>query len=332
MRGGVLITGASGFIGLALARRLRAEGHPVWAFIRLRPEGDKPLAELRAIGAEVIFGDAGDEAALASAMAGVSVIFHMVGQLQVAGLADALYVHTHVEGTRALLRAAAAAAPAAPIVYASTTGVLGPTGPTPLSEDAPLRPGTIYERSKAAGETLARELADELGLRLVVARPGLVYGPGDLHLLGWFRAIKRGLYRVVGRGDNPLHPIYIDELVEGLIRCAGAPAGRVYHLVDPAPTPIAELAAAIARALGGELPRLHLPARLAWLAGAALEAIPGLPADKLPLTRARVEFMTARRAYCGCRARDELGFVPRIGLDEGMRRAVAWYRQERLLT
>lgn len=331
MRGRVLITGASGFIGLALARRLRADGCPVRAFVRPRPESDRALGELRAIGAEVVFGDAGDEAALADAMAGAGAIFHMVGQLQVAGLSDELYARTHIEGTRALLRAAAASAPAAPIVYASTTGVLGPTGPAPLDEDAPLRPGTIYERTKAAGETLARELAGELGLRLVIARPGLVYGPGDLHLLGWFRAIERGLYRVVGRGDNPLHPIYIDELVEGVIRCAGGPAGRVYHLVDPAPAPIAELAAAIARALGRRLPRLHIPAGLAWLAGATLEAIPGLPADRLPLTRARVEFMLARRAYCGCRARDELGFVPRVGLDEGMRRAVAWYRQEGLL-
>lgn len=328
---GVLITGASGFIGLALARRLRAEGRAVRAFVRPRPTDDPALAELRALGAEVVFGDAADAAALAPAMAGADAIFHMVGQLQVAGLPDALYARTHVEGTRALLRAAAAAAPAAPIVYASTTGVLGPTGPAPLSEEAPLRPGTIYERTKAAGETLARALAAELGLRLVVARPGLVYGPGDLHLLGWFRAIDRGLYRVVGRGDNPLHPIYIDELVEGVLRCASAPAGRVYHLVDPAPVPIAELAAAIARALGRRLPRLRIPAGLARLGGAALEAIPGLPAEKLPLTRGRVEFMLARRAYCGCRARDELGFAPRVGLDEGLRRAVAWYRQERLL-
>jgi nucleoside-diphosphate-sugar epimerase len=331
MRGHLLITGASGFIGLALARRLRADGRPVRAFVRPRAAGDPALTELRALGAEVIFGDAADEAALAPAMAGASAIFHMVGQLQVAGLSDELYARTHVAGTRALLRASAAAAPDAAIVYASTTGVLGPTGPTPLDEDAPLRPGTIYERTKAAGETLARELAAELGLRLVVARPGLVYGPGDMHLLSWFRAIERGLYRVVGRGDNPLHPIYIDELVEGLLRCAAAPAGRVYHLVDPEPVPIAQLAAAIARALGRRPPQLRIPARLAWLAGAALEAIPGLPADKLPLTRSRVEFMLARRAYCGCRARDELGFVPRIGLDEGMRRAVAWYRQERLL-
>lgn len=331
MRGSVLITGASGFIGLALARRLRADGRPVRAFIRPRPADDPALAELRALGAEVVFGDAADAAALAAAMAGAGSIFHMVGQLQVAGRSDALYERAHVEGSRALLRAAAAAAPTAPIVYASTTGVLGPTGPAPLDEEAPLRPGTIYERTKAAGETLARQLGAELGLRLVVARPGLVYGPGDLHLLGWFRAIDRGLYRVVGRGDNPLHPIYIDELVEGLIRCAAAPAGRVYHLVDPAPAPIAELAAAIARALGRRLPRLRIPAGLAWLAGAALEAVPGLPAERLPLTRSRVEFMLARRAYCGCRARDELSFVPRVGLDEGMRRAVAWYRRGRLL-
>jgi nucleoside-diphosphate-sugar epimerase len=328
----ILITGATGFIGLALARRLRGDGQAVRALVRPRPSDDPALCELQALGAEVITGDLGDPQALSAALSGVALVFHSVGQLQIAGLPDALYEQTHVAGTRALLEAVAAQAPAAQVVYLSTTGVLGPTGPTPHGEDAPLRPETIYERTKAQGETLALELARQHRIWLVVARPALVYGPGDLHLLGWFRAIERGVYRVIGRGDSLLHPIYIDDLVEGLLRCAKAPAsGQIYNLVGEAPVSIAVLATAIAAAQGRRLPWGRIPAGLAWLAGALLEAIPGLPPERLPLTKGRVAFMTASRAYNGQRARDELGFVPQTGLDEGMRQAVAWYRNKQLL-
>jgi nucleoside-diphosphate-sugar epimerase len=76
--------------------------------------------------------------------------------------------------------------------------------------------------------------------------------------------------------------------------------------------------------------RSHLRS-LANTLAAALEAIPGLPPARLPLTRSRVAFMTESRAYCGCRAREELGFVARVGLEDGLRRTVAWYRVEGLL-
>jgi nucleoside-diphosphate-sugar epimerase len=331
MRQPILITGASGFIGLALAHRCSSDG-PIRVLLRPRPAHDPALLELQQLGAEVIFGDIGDPATLAQALQGIRLVYHCVGQLQIAGLPDEVYGHTHVEGTRNLLAALAEHAPEARLVYLSTTGVLGVTGTSPLDESAPLRPETIYERTKAAGETLALQLASAYGLWISIARPALVYGPGDLHLLNWFRSIQRGLYRVVGRGDNTLHPIFIDDLVDGLLRCAEAPtSGRIYNLVGEEPVPIKQLARVIAEALGRKLPWGHIPARPAWLVGALLEAIPGLPAAKLPLTRGRVAFMTASRAYCGCRARNELSFMPRTGLREGMHKTVQWYREHNLL-
>ena len=194
-----------------------------------------------------------------------------------------------------------------------------------------MRPATVYERTKAEGERVALSIAERHGLPLNVARPALVYGPGDRHLAGWFRAIRAGYYRVVGGGDSLLHPIYVDDLVEGLLRCADAPARRVYHLVGERPVPIRELAASIALALGRRLPRGRIPKRAALAVAALLEAVPGVPRDRLPLTRSRVAFMTEDRAYCGCRARRELGFEPRVGLADGLRRTVAWYREEGLL-
>lgn len=330
----IFLTGATGFLGQALARALRARGSEVRALVRPRthPAGYASARALRELGVEIVPGDVLVPSTWRSALDGVSQVFHLAGRLLAPGVVDAEYEQLHIDGTRNLLEACARAGSLRAIVHCSTTGVLGPTGEAPAREDAPLRPDTVYERTKAEGERLALALAAEHGLPLAVARPALVYGPGDLHLLGWFRTIQRGYYRVVGSGASLLHPIYIDDLVEGMLRCAApSAAGRVYHLVGERAVPIGELAAGIAAALGRRLPRGRIPLGAALGAAALLEAIPGLPPERLPLTRERVRFMTQSRAYCGERARRELGFAPRTDLETGLRNTVTWYRSEGLL-
>jgi nucleoside-diphosphate-sugar epimerase len=91
-----------------------------------------------------------------------------------------------------------------------------------------------------------------------------------------------------------------------------------------------ELSDAIGTAVGRAVPRTHLPVWLAYAAGAAFEALP-VPRKALPLTRTRVRFMLQNREYDATRAREELGFLPRVALADGLARAVAWYRNEGLL-
>jgi nucleoside-diphosphate-sugar epimerase len=331
----VLITGGTGFIGQHLAHTLRKRGYAVRVLVRRAhgEAGNTARHALDAAGAEIVTGNLHSLAEVRAALRGVDSVFHLAGQLLTPGVADQVYEQLHVEGTQVLLTACSETSTIQRIVHCSTTGVLGPTGAVPADEDAPQRPSNIYERTKAAGEQLALELARRYGLPLVVTRPALVYGPGDLHLLGWFRVIQRGVYRVVGQGDNLLHPIYIDDLVDGLLRCADLPAaiGRVYNLVGERALPIRELATAIAAAVGRSLPRRRLPLALALAIAALLEALPGIAPTRLPLTRSRIAFMTESRAYCGARARQELGFVPQVSLATGLARAVAWYRGEGLL-
>jgi nucleoside-diphosphate-sugar epimerase len=218
--------------------------------------------------------------------------------------------------------------------------VHGPTGPAPAREDDTGHPQNAYETTKADAERAAIVVANRASMPLIIARPGLVYGPGDRHLLGWFRSIRAGYYRVIGAGENKLHPIYIDDTVRALQLCADAagllcaaaerPAGRAYHLVGSRAVTMRELSDAIGTAVGRVVPRTHLPAWLAYAAGAAFEALP-VPRKVLPLTRSRVRFMLQNREYDGTRAREELGFVPSVNLADGLSRAVAWYRRERLL-
>ena len=324
----VLVTGGTGFIGRHLVAALRARGTPVRALIR-RPEGADPIV---ALGAEPILGDLLDATTIREAMSGVRAVFHLAGRLFSPGEPSREYERLHVGATTALLRESVAVGGLDFFLLCSTTGVHGPTGTTPAREDDSGHPDNAYELTKARAERVATELAEGAGLRVVIARPGLVYGPGDLHLLGWFRAIRAGYYRVIGPGENRIHPIYIDDVVRALLLSASAASSgcRTYQLVGSRSVTMTELSEKIGVAVGRPVPKTHLPTPLAYAVGAALEALP-LPRRVLPLTRSRVRFMTQNRVYDGSRAFRELGFTPEVELEEGLSRTVAWYRERDLL-
>lgn len=333
----ILVTGGTGFLGQRLVSHLLAQGERVRILARPLADGrdrrSRILQGFAGQGAELAWGDLTDLPAVRRAVQGVSQVFHLAGRLFVWGAAHHEYVRVHVHGTRSLLRACAENGPLQAVVHCSSTGVLGPTGLQPLDEMADLRPSNIYEATKAEGEQLALRLGQEYGLPVVAARPGLAYGPGDLHLLGWYRLIQRGLFRVVGRGDNLVHPIYVDDLVRGLLLCAARPhaAGRVYHLVGEQPVSMRGMADEIAQAVARPLGPGWLPYPVAYGAAALLDLLPGLPREARLLTRSRVRFMTQNRVYSGERARQELGFIPQVDLKTGLRHTVDWYRSEGLL-
>jgi len=160
-----------------------------------------------------------------------------------------------------------------------------------------------------------------------VARPGLVYGPGDLHLLGFFVAIKKGLFHVIDDGKALLHSVYIDDLLAALLLCDEQPqaVGRSYNIAGERPVTVRELATAIAHALDRELPAGSIPLWLANLASDIFALMPGLKGEHAPLTRSRVKFLTHSRIYDISRAKSELGYTPRVELEEGMKLTAAWY-------
>ena len=324
----ILITGGTGFIGRRVVEVLRAQGARVRVVVRRRDAA----AAVAAAGGEPILGDLLDPAVAARAVSGVRAVYHLAGRLFCPGEPARVYERLHVGATLALVRAAIAQGDLDFFVLCSTTGVHGATGGRRAREDDPGHPENAYERTKARAEQLASLVARQGGLNLVIARPGLVYGPGDRHLLGWFRSIRGGYYRVIGSGHNALHPIYIDDLVRALLLTGSAANStcRAYHLVGSQPVTMQALSDAIGKAVGRQVPRTHLPRPLAFAMGAVLEALP-VPRRALPLTRSRVRFMTESRAYDGSRARQELGFIPTVELEDGLARTVAWYRDNGLL-
>ncbi|HEY1352523.1 MAG TPA: NAD-dependent epimerase/dehydratase family protein [Ktedonobacteraceae bacterium] len=324
----VLVTGATGFLGSALTLELLRRGTQVRVLVR----DEQRARALFGQAVELIAGEITNPYSLGRAAEGVEVIYHLAGRLYHPGRPAELYYRTHVEGTRVLLACCQQQnrGRLRRLVYCSTTGVYGVTGATPACENTLCAPTNPYEQSKLAGEQLVREACEQDGLPVCIARPGLVYGPGDLHLLGLFSAIKRGVFRVIGGGRTLLHPIYIDDLTRALLLCAQHPraSARCYNLAGEHPVSVRALAANIARTLDRSLPAGSLPLWLAHLAADLCSLLPGLRGEGAPLTHSRVAFLTHSRIYDTRRARSELGFEPSLSLAEGLRRTTRWYREQ----
>ena len=328
----VLVTGATGFTGGHLATALARRGYDVRALVRPKSLEKFAKSPVAATGVTAISGDLIDRDAVARAADGVEVVYHIAATYREAGQADSAYRAINVQGTENVL-AGALAGGARRVVHCSTGGVHGHIEHPPANEDAPLRPGDIYQETKLEAEQLAREFGVIRGLDVVVARPIGIYGPGDMRFLKMFRPIARGRFPILGSGEVYYHLTYIDDLVEGFRLCGEVPAaaGRTYILGGPQYTTLNELTVMIAREFGVKPPRLHLPVWPFWTAGLLCEMVCVPLRIEPPLYRRRVDFFTKSRAFDTSRARTEIGYAPQVALTEGIRRTIAWYREQGLL-
>jgi dihydroflavonol-4-reductase len=321
----VLVTGATGFTGGHLARSLAAAGRDVHALVR---DAGRAGA-LAADGVVLHTGDIRDADAVAAAMSGVDIVYHIAATYREAGIADAEYRAINATAVRQIVEAAAHAG-ARRVVHCSTVGVHGDIAHPPANEDAPLRPGDIYQITKLEGERLARDTGARLGIEVTIARPTGIYGPGDRRLLKLFRGVVRGRFPTLGRGEIYYHLTYIDDLVEGFRLCGEHPnaANRTYILAGGEVTTLNELVGLIAEVAGVRAPTLHLPVWPFWLAGAVCEAICVPLGIAPPIYRRRVDFFTKSRAFDITRARTEIGYAPAVGLRDGIARTLEWYRMQ----
>ena len=328
----VLVTGATGFTGGHLAQYLSARGEAVRALVRPRSRAKFEASPLPAKGVVAVEGDLTDAAALKRAAEGVDVVYHIAATYREAGQPDAAYRAINVDGTRNVLEAAQAGG-VRRVVHCSTGGVHGHITNPPANEDAPFNPGDVYQQTKLDAEQLARGFGDRTGLDVVVARPIGIYGPGDTRFLRMFRGLARGKFPMIGSGTPFYHLTYIDDLVEGFRLCGTVPGatGRTYILAGPRYTTLEQLVRMVAKELHVRPPRVHLPVWPFWTAGLLCEMVCVPLGIEPPIFRRRVDFYTKSRAFDTMRARTELGFSPKVDLEEGIKRTADWYRQEGLL-
>ena len=325
----VLVTGGTGFTGKALVRRLLDLGHQVVALDY--KEGLK-TQELREWGAEVVLGSVTDEEVVRRAMQGVEVVHHLAAAFREMNVPDSHYWQVNVGGTRNVLQAALDQG-VRKLVYCSTCGVHGNIDHPPGGEDAPIQPADYYQRTKYEAEPLVRELY-ERGLPSVILRPAAIYGPGDPErFLIIFQRVARGTFPMFGDGKTYYHPLYVDNLVDAFVQVMadGVGDGEAYLIADDEYLEIEDLVLRVGRALDVEVKVPHYPVWPVVAAGHVCEKLCRPFGITPPIFPRRVDWYRQNRAFKIDKARRDLGYVPKVGIDEGLRRTAEWYRQERYL-
>jgi dihydroflavonol-4-reductase len=320
----VFVTGATGFTGGQLARALAARGYEVSALVRDLGRA----SDLAAAGIRLVPGDLADTSSWASSIRGAQVLYNIAALYRQAGLPLPTYRRVNAVAVGNIVEAAASAG-VNRVVHCSTVGVHGDVEHPPADEDAPLRPGDTYQETKLEGERIGLEAARQTGIELTIARPSGIYGPGDRRLLKLFRGVARRRFVVLGDGHIFYHLTYIDDLVEGLRLCGEVPraAGRTYILAGPEVSTLNDLIGIIAGEAGVVAPRLRLPVWPFWAAGVACESLCRPLGIEPPIYRRRVDFFTKSRAFRIERAQSELGYTPVVGLRDGIRRTLTWYKE-----
>lgn len=325
--GMVLVTGATGFTGSHLSRRLAAEGSHVVAFVR----PGRAASSLEAAGVEVRRADITDRASVDAAFGPFETVYHLAAAFRTEHPDRAEFGRTNVEGTRHLLEAARTVG-VKRFVHCSTVGVHGEIRRPPGDERGPLEPADHYQRSKLAGEQLARRFGHE-GMDVTVVRPAGIYGPGDTRFLKLFRAVQRGRFAMIGSGQVLYHLTHIDDLVQGLLLSGrhAAASGETFILAGPRWTTLRELVDLIAQAVGRVPPRFSVPVAPVYAAATICEVACRTLRLRPPIHRRSMDFFTKDRAFDITRARTLIGYDPVIDPRDGLATTAAWYRDQKLI-
>lgn len=315
----VAVTGAAGFIGWHLARRLVAGGEKVSAIdLRPRPAGlESPNVSYHAL-------DIRDGAALATALEGAETVYHLASAHLDVGASEDVYRAINVQASRDLVKTCASAG-VKRLVHTGTVGIYGHIEHPPAHEDTAPAPGNMYERTKLEGEAAVQRAASEAAVELIILRPSWVYGPGCPRMAKLLRTVKRGRFLYIGAGTNLRHPVYVDDVVAAFLLAAAAPAhlsGRAYLIAGPTYMALKELVDVCAHAMDVRPPSRHLPPAVARPMGLAAELAWGALRRQPPFSRRSLTFFENDNAFDTTAARRDLGFEPTVELADGVRRTL----------
>lgn len=329
----LLVTGAAGFIGGALFKRLDEYGLDVLGTVLYPAEAE----QLRNHGyhAEVL--DLASEEEWDSLLSGIDIVFNIAAMFMETEHGESMYHKVNVDGTLKLVQTAARCG-VKRFVHCSTVGVHGHVKEVPCKETSPFNPMDEYHRTKLDGELAVLEFAKALppdGMLVTVNRPAMVYGPGDVRMLKLFKAVASGRFRMIGSGNVLAHLGYIDDQVDSLVLGAVQPRQDVhlesFNIASGRYITLNELVASIASAAGVRVSRLKIPVAPVWLAGLLCEIVCRPIGIRPPIFRRRVGFFTHNRAFDLSKAREKLGYISRVEHGEGIGITLDWYKRQGLV-
>ena len=325
----VLVTGANGFIGSNLCRRLLTEGYEVNALVRKSSD----LQFIENLPLQRYYGDITQPETLKPAMEGVRKVFHVAGLTADWG-PYSLFEKINFHGTKNVVLAADAAG-VKRFVYVSTVAFHGFGKRNVKEDDPPAKKLIPYAQTKLMAEKWLWDFAGKTSMEITAVRPGNVFGINDrTFIFKYIDALLQGKFAEINHGKSKTCPVYVENLVDIMMLVATEPkaVGNAYLATDGLDICWHEFNEALAKQLGVSLPKTSLPYGPAMAAAKsyyAVHRLPGLRSEPF-LTPYRINNGGKDYHFSIQKLKDHFGYMPKIGLEEGLKRAVESYRARAL--
>ncbi len=328
----LLVTGATGLVGSHVVERARKENIPTRVIVRENSDQDL----LKEWGVEIVHGDLTDKESLRQAVEGVTAIVHCAARVGDWGPVEN-YREVNVRGTEALLNAAEATGALKRFVQISSLGVYRARDHHGTDENEPPNTDGIdgYTLTKVESEQLILQHVKEKNLPAIVLRPGFIYGPRDRIVLPrLMEKLKTNSFAFLGDGTKLMNNTFVGNLVDAIFLALNRDdlTGEVFNIRDARLVSKREFMETIAEAAGFDKPEKQVPLGVAKFLARVMEGTAKLLGKKEAplLSNARVKFLGLNLDYSIDKAKQELGYEPKVDYAEGMTNTIHWFRDQGL--
>lgn len=321
----VLVTGATGYTGQMLVKKLVNAGCRVRAIARATSDVS-PLADLPV---EWCRGEVFDPGTVRPAMDEINYVFHVAAAFRDAKSTEQDYWNVHVKSTQLLAEEAAGEPSFKRFVHVSTMGVHGHISNPPADETAPFAPGDGYQRTKAEAETWLAEFGREKNVPYTIIRPCAIYGPGERRLLKLYKMAAKRFFPILGQGKCWYHLVHVEDLTNAMLMAAvnDKALGEPFLIGSSEAIRLEDMARIIAAEYDNSIKIIRLPIWPFFLMGDLCEAICKPLHLEPPIYRRRVAFYSKDRNFSTQKMRDILGYKPLYENREGIIESARWYSQ-----
>ena len=322
----VLVTGATGFTGIVLTKKLLKAGLKVSAVARHSSD----LSPLESYDITWFRGDVFDEQVMKQALHGQEYVFHVAAAFRDAKSTEKDYWNVHVKSTQIIANEILHNPQFKRYIHVSTIGVHGHIENPPATEEYPFGPGDGYQRTKQEAEQWLNEFAAHNSIPYTIIRPAAIYGPGDRRLLKLFKMALNSYFPLLGQGKCMYHLVHVDDLTNTFLIAATHPdaLGETFISGAEEPIGIADMAHTVAEYFGKKVRLIRLPIGPFFLAADICEAICKPLKIEPPIYRRRVAFYSKDRHFDISKLKNVLGYRPRHGNREGIIDTAAWYAEQ----
>lgn len=328
----VLVTGATGFVGVNLIQELISLGHSIRILVRNSEKAKRIFGD----SCDIFIGDVTDKESLRGCCDGMDIVYHMVAcvgndlpsseafekfrAINVVGLQNVIE-----ESKRANVKR---------FIFISSIAAMGIVKESIISESSKCEPYLPYQVTKREGELRVLKEFQEHGFPAIIVRPTKVYGPGENETtyLMYAKFCKRGVFPKVGAGSNCQSNIYINDLIQGLVQMIDkGRLGEIYILTSENPIKLCDVAKVIGKVLNKKIRFIPIPAWFMTFVATAIERIFSLIRKRPPVTKRNIQAIVTDRVYDISKAKKDLGFKPNISMEQGIINTVNYYIEKRLL-